>query len=230
VYQVGDFLTHPILLGPDSRIPSPSELGASGLSTSSPVAWESNGASTSRVLLGIWGSTSEITGSFIEVEETSLPSFGEDLSLPTFGEEFGLSSSQLGRIPSLELAPGELLLLRISWHSAVNLARASQSANYSSFSSGETPLSKGTWILQLGVLHSRVSKTCSNLSLLLCTKEKVSSKTTWNWGVMEWVYGLRISPIRVERLGLKPMNAPLLLLSTHLGILTPGFWSLGSKT
>eukprot|EP00957_Ditylum_brightwellii_P146544 11156680-Ditylum_brightwellii.AAC.1 len=35
VYQVGDSLTQPVLLGPDSRMASPSEMGTSGLSTSS---------------------------------------------------------------------------------------------------------------------------------------------------------------------------------------------------
>eukprot|EP00957_Ditylum_brightwellii_P098309 7490441-Ditylum_brightwellii.AAC.1 len=38
VYQIGNCLTQPVLLGPDSRMTSPSEMGASGLSTSSPVA------------------------------------------------------------------------------------------------------------------------------------------------------------------------------------------------
>eukprot|EP00957_Ditylum_brightwellii_P048915 3711094-Ditylum_brightwellii.AAC.1 len=47
VYQVGDCLTQPFLLGPDSRMASPSEMRAFGLSTSSPVAWESDGASIS---------------------------------------------------------------------------------------------------------------------------------------------------------------------------------------
>eukprot|EP00957_Ditylum_brightwellii_P067052 5089894-Ditylum_brightwellii.AAC.1 len=78
---------------------SPSEMGASGLSTSSPVAWESDGASTS-------------------VDKSSLP---------TCREEIGLSSGQFGRVLSLELTPGRPLLLRISWHSAVDLARASPS-------------------------------------------------------------------------------------------------------
>eukprot|EP00957_Ditylum_brightwellii_P061689 4681130-Ditylum_brightwellii.AAC.1 len=36
VYQVGNCLTQPVFLGPDSRMTSPSELKASGLSTSSP--------------------------------------------------------------------------------------------------------------------------------------------------------------------------------------------------
>eukprot|EP00957_Ditylum_brightwellii_P007290 554117-Ditylum_brightwellii.AAC.1 len=53
VYQVGDCLTQPVLLGTDSRIAFPSGMGASGLSTSSPLAWESGGASTSVMLLGI---------------------------------------------------------------------------------------------------------------------------------------------------------------------------------
>eukprot|EP00957_Ditylum_brightwellii_P143656 10945024-Ditylum_brightwellii.AAC.1 len=47
VYQVGDCPTQPVLLGSDSRMAFPSEMGASELSTSSPVAWESDGASTS---------------------------------------------------------------------------------------------------------------------------------------------------------------------------------------
>eukprot|EP00957_Ditylum_brightwellii_P152463 11606122-Ditylum_brightwellii.AAC.1 len=47
VYQIGDCLTRPVLLGADSRMVSPSERGASGLSISSPVVWESVGASTS---------------------------------------------------------------------------------------------------------------------------------------------------------------------------------------
>eukprot|EP00957_Ditylum_brightwellii_P087888 6693249-Ditylum_brightwellii.AAC.1 len=46
-YQVGDCLTQPVLLGPDSRMASPSDMKGSGFSTSSPVAWESDGASTS---------------------------------------------------------------------------------------------------------------------------------------------------------------------------------------
>eukprot|EP00957_Ditylum_brightwellii_P154976 11795642-Ditylum_brightwellii.AAC.1 len=53
VYQVGDCLTYPVLLVPDSRMSSPSELGASGLSTSSLFSLEPDGASTSNVLLGI---------------------------------------------------------------------------------------------------------------------------------------------------------------------------------
>eukprot|EP00957_Ditylum_brightwellii_P130546 9958409-Ditylum_brightwellii.AAC.1 len=47
VFQVGDCLTRLVLLGPDSRMASSSEMGASKLSNSSPVAWESDGASTS---------------------------------------------------------------------------------------------------------------------------------------------------------------------------------------
>eukprot|EP00957_Ditylum_brightwellii_P126418 9636713-Ditylum_brightwellii.AAC.1 len=47
VCQVGDCLTQPVLLGTDSRMASPSEMGASGFSTSSPVALESNGTLTS---------------------------------------------------------------------------------------------------------------------------------------------------------------------------------------
>eukprot|EP00957_Ditylum_brightwellii_P032957 2499117-Ditylum_brightwellii.AAC.1 len=52
VYQVGDCLTCPVLLGPDSRMASPSKVWFSGLSISLPIAWESDGASTSSVLLG----------------------------------------------------------------------------------------------------------------------------------------------------------------------------------
>eukprot|EP00957_Ditylum_brightwellii_P137393 10475254-Ditylum_brightwellii.AAC.1 len=59
-------------------------MGASGLSTSSLVAWESDGALTSGVLLGIRGSTSRMTGSCVEVDKSFLP---------TCGEEIGLSSS-----------------------------------------------------------------------------------------------------------------------------------------
>eukprot|EP00957_Ditylum_brightwellii_P169272 12883440-Ditylum_brightwellii.AAC.1 len=47
VYQVGDCLTHPVILGPDSRMAPPSELWASGLFTFLQVSWESDGASIS---------------------------------------------------------------------------------------------------------------------------------------------------------------------------------------
>eukprot|EP00957_Ditylum_brightwellii_P074787 5683254-Ditylum_brightwellii.AAC.1 len=64
-----------------------------------------------------------MTGSYIEVDKASLP---------TCGEEIGLSSGQLERVLSLKLMPGGPLLLRISWRSAVDLARASPSVNHSS--------------------------------------------------------------------------------------------------
>eukprot|EP00957_Ditylum_brightwellii_P052214 3959349-Ditylum_brightwellii.AAC.1 len=64
-----------------------------------------------------------MTGSCIEVNKSSLP---------TCGEEIGLSSGQFRRTLSLVLTPGRPLLLRISWPSAVDQARASPSVNHSS--------------------------------------------------------------------------------------------------